>query len=66
MKGKKIRVWPAHAKTIEEAWVGELVWVDTYTIGVAIEEDHDCPPKRRPHGASIIYKDSLRIDCLEE
>ncbi len=56
LKGNLVRVWPPGAASKEETWIGLLVWVDIYTVGVAFNWNAD------PNDVSIVYKDSIRID----
>jgi len=54
-KGKTVEIWPQNT---QGTWIGKLVWVDTYTIGVAFN------PKQ-PNAISIVYKAAIRIDPID-
>lgn len=58
LKGKLVRIYPSGVVKQNEAWMGILVWVDVYTIGVSFKQNE-------PTAVSIVYKDGIRIDPLE-
>ena len=67
LKGKMIRIWYPGEKIIlnelgrvlDPIWVGRLIWVDKFTLGVQFDES-------TPDKISIVYKTSImRVDSFE-
>jgi hypothetical protein len=52
LKGKIVRIWPQGEQGV---WIGRLVWVDVYTLGVAFDYND-------PSNVSIVYKAGIRIE----
>ena len=55
LKGKIIRIWPQGVIDPRASWVGRLVWVDIYTLGVAMDAND-------PTNVSIVYKAGIRVE----
>jgi hypothetical protein len=55
LKGKLVRVWPFGCPNYSETWVGRLIWVDRFTLGLAFDDGHR-------EIESIIYKPVARIE----
>jgi len=55
LKGQRIRIWPQGAATVADTWTGKLVWVDIYTLGVALDP-FDVT------NVSIVYKAGIRVE----
>lgn len=55
LKGCEIRIWPQGVTDPDRAWVGRLVWVDIYTLGVAMD-------RKDPTNVSIVYKAGIRVE----
>jgi len=55
LKGHRIRIWPQGVTTVEKTWTGRLVWVDIYTLGVALDPNDAT-------SVSIVYKAGIRVE----
>jgi len=55
LKGRVIRIWPQGECDPDFAWIGRLVWVDVYTLGVAMDAND-------PTNVSIVYKNGIRVE----
>ena len=52
LKGKIVRIWPPGESGV---WIGRLVWVDVYTLGVSMDPGD-------PSNVSIVYKNGIRVE----
>jgi len=60
LKGQVVRIFPTGTVSEAQAWVGRLVWVDVYTVGVVFDWQHD------PEQVAIVHKAGIvRIELYE-
>lgn len=57
LKGRPVRIWPQGVTDVHATWLGRLVWVDLYTLGVAMNPND-------LENVSIVYKAGIRIERI--